>query len=317
MNQPLRFLLRALAALLAFVFFLPAQAAEAPLKVVASFSILADMVKVVGGDAVSVSMLVGPDGDAHVFEPRPADARRGASADLVVMNGLDFEGWMTRLIRSAGYRGKVVIASQGVKPRLMAEGHDHSHGHDHAQGHGADEAHGEADPHAWQDLANGIIYVENLRAALVAARPAHAAAINARAAAYVARLRETDAFVRETLARVPEAQRRVITSHDAFGYFGAAYGLELLSPQGRSTGSEASAADVARLIRQMKAREVRAVFVENISNPRMVERIAREGGGVIGGRLYSDALSAGPEADSYLKMFRHNATELARAMLAR
>lgn len=311
MNMPVRFLLRLGAALLACFCLLPARAADAPLKVVASFSILADMVRAVGGDAVSVSMLVGPDGDAHVFEPRPADARRVAGADLVVVNGLDFEGWMTRLIRSAGYRGKVVVASRGVTPRRMAEAHDHAHGP------AGEAAHGSVDPHAWQDLANGMVYVENLRAALVEARPAQAGAINARAAAYAAQLREMDAFVRETLARVPRAQRRVITSHDAFGYFGAAYGLELLSPQGRSTESEASAADVARLIRQMKAHQVRAVFVENISNPRMVERIAREGGGVVGGRLYSDALSADPEADSYLKMFRHNATVLAGAMLAR
>jgi len=284
---------------------LPARAAEQPLQVVASFSILADMVKEVGGEAVAVSTLVGPDGDAHVFEPRPVDARRVAKADLVFVNGLDFEGWMARLITSSGYRGKVITASQGVKPRQMADAHEHGHDHDH----------GNLDPHAWQDIANGIAYVENIRAALVAARPEQAAAINARAASYTAKLREMDAFVRETLGRVPAAKRRVITSHDAFGYFGAAYGVELLSPQGRSTESEASAADVAGLIRQMKARQVRAVFVENITSPRMIERIAREGGGVVGGRLYSDALSSSPEADTYLKMFHHNATVLASAML--
>lgn len=286
---------------------LPAPAAEQPLQVVASFSILADMVKEVGGDAVVVSTLVGPDGDAHVFEPRPVDARRVAKADLVFVNGLNFEGWMARLIKSSGYRGKVVVASQGVKPREMADahGHGHDHGHDHDN----------VDPHAWQDIANGIVYVENIRAALTLARPEQATAINARAASYTAKLRETDAFVRETLGSVPADKRRVITSHDAFGYFGVAYGVELLSPQGRSTESEASASDVAALIRQMKARQVRAVFVENITSPRMIERIAREGGGVVGGRLYSDALSAGPEANTYLKMFHHNATALAGAML--
>jgi zinc/manganese transport system substrate-binding protein len=282
---------------------LPAQAAQPPLQVVSSFSILGDLVKEVGGDAVHVATLVGPDGDAHVFEPRPVDARRVAQADLVFVNGLNFEGWMARLLTSSGYRGKVITASQGVKPRQMKEEHAHDH------------EHGNLDPHAWQDLANGIIYVENIRAALVAARPEQAEAINARAARYTAKLREMDTFVRTTLARVPAEKRRIITSHDAFGYFGAAYGVELLSPQGRSTESEASASDVAALIRQMKAKQVRAVFIENISNPRMIERIAREGGGVVGGRLYSDALSSNTEANTYLKMFQHNASTLASAML--
>jgi zinc/manganese transport system substrate-binding protein len=288
---------------------LPVQAAQPPLQVVSSFSILGDLVKQVGGDAVVVSTLVGPDGDAHVFEPRPVDARRVAQADLVFVNGLNFEGWMARLVTSSGYRGKLITASQGVKPRQMKDEHEHEHGHDH------DHDHGNLDPHAWQDLANGIIYVENIRAALVAARPEQAEAINARAARYTAQLREMDAFVRNTLARVPAEKRRIITSHDAFGYFGAAYGVELLSPQGRSTESEASASDVAALIRQMKAKQVRAVFVENVSNPRMIERIAREGGGVVGGRLYSDALSSSNEANTYLKMFQHNASTLASAML--
>ncbi len=286
---------------------LPVQAAQPPLQVVSSFSILGDLVKQVGGDAVVVSTLVGPDGDAHVFEPRPVDARRVAQADLVFVNGLNFEGWMARLVTSSGYRGKLITASQGVKPRQMKDEHEHGHDHDHD--------HGNLDPHAWQDLANGIIYVENIRAALVAARPEQAEAINARAARYSAQLREMDAFVRNTLARVPAEKRRIITSHDAFGYFGAAYGVELLSPQGRSTESEASASDVAALIRQMKAKQVRAVFVENVSNPRMIERIAREGGGVVGGRLYSDALSSNNEANTYLKMFQHNASTLASAML--
>lgn len=285
---------------------LPVAASAAPLRVVASFSILADLVQQVGGEGVAVSALVGPDGDAHVFEPKPADAQRLAQAQLVVVNGLGFEGWLDRLVKSSGYRGPVVVASNGVKPRRMEEGHAHGHG----DAHGADNL----DPHAWQDIANGLIYVENIRAALVAALPAKAAVIDARARAYARQLRDTDAFVRSTLGAIPAAQRRVITSHDAFGYFSAAYGLSLLSPQGRSTESEASAADVAALIRQMRAKQVRAVFVENISNPRLIERIAREGGGVVGGRLYSDALSVGPEAATYVAMFRHNATTLAAAM---
>lgn len=295
-------------AVTALLGFLCAGAGAAPLRVVASFSILADMVRQVGGEDVEVVSLVGPDGDAHVFEPRPADAQRLAQARLVVVNGLGFEGWIGRLVKSSGYRGPLLVASQGVKARHMDEAAGHAHGHGDAHGHDA------VDPHAWQDLSNGLVYVENIRAALVAALPAQAAAIDARARAYAQQLREADAFVRSTLGAIPAAQRRLITSHDAFGYFGAAYGLSLLSPQGASTESEASAADVAGLIRQMRASKVRAVFVENISNPRLIERIASEGGGVLGGRLYSDALSSGPEAASYVAMIRHNATTMAAAM---
>lgn len=271
--------------------------APRPLRVVASFSILADMARVIGGSTVAVAALVGPDSDAHVFQPSPADARRLANAELVVVNGLAFEGWMDRLVRSSGYRGPVVVASEGVPVRRMGR---------------------EPDPHAWQDLANAQRYAANLRDAMARARPAIAAEIGRRCASYIERLQALDREVRARFDAVPRQHRRVISSHDAFGYFGAAYGIEFLAPQGMNTDSEPSAASVARLIDQIRREDVRAVFAENISDPRLVQRIAREGGVIVGGRLYSDALSApGTEADTYLKLFAHNAATIASALSAK
>lgn len=272
--------------------------ATPPLRVVASFSILADMAREVGGPDVEVQALVGPNADAHVFQPTPADARRVAGADLVVVNGLGFEGWIDRLVKSAGYRGPMVVASAGVTPRRGEAGH----------GHGED-------PHAWQDLRNAMRYVANLRDAFARARPAQAADFERRAQAYSDRLQTLDAEVRSRFDAIAKARRRILTSHDAFGYFGAAYGIDLLSPQGINTEAEPSSSTVARLIRQIRAREVSAVFMENISNPRLVEQIASEAGVQVGGRLYSDALSPpGTEADTYVKLFAFNARAIAAAL---
>lgn len=291
----------------------PAAAADRPLRVVASFSILADLAAQVAGPVAEVSALVGPDADAHVFQPSPADVRRLAQADLVIVNGLGFEGWLTRLIGSAGYRGPVLICSDGLKPRAAPveggpdhAGHAQGHGHSHAQG-GA----GAPDPHAWQDIANARHYVARIRDALVTARPAQAELLRRRAAAYDAELAALDRRIRADFATLAPQQRRVVSSHDAFGYFAAAYGLEFLAAQSWNTDSEPSAADIARLIRQIRRQQIRAVFVENVSDARMVQRIARETGAVVGGTLHSDALSApGGVADSYLKMMSHNAATL-------
>jgi zinc/manganese transport system substrate-binding protein len=271
-----------------------ASEATPPLRVVASFSILADMVREVGGSAVEVHSLVPAGGDAHVFTPTPSDAQRVGRAELLVINGLRYEGWIERLVKSAGYRGQVIVATRGVRTRPTAGG---------------------ADPHAWQDLAQAVVYVENIRAALVAARPAQAAAIDARAAAYTARLRALDQDTRTRLAGVAPAQRRVITDHDAFGYFADAYGVRFLSPRGWSTESEPSAETVARIVRQAREQQASALLVEQLSDPRLVERIAREAGLKVGGRLYADALSApGGEADTYLRLFAHNVATLVSAM---
>lgn len=304
--------LRGLACSLLLAGVLPAGAAEdrAPLRVVASFSILADMVREIGGPAVDVQALVGPDGDTHGFEPGPADARRLARADIVVINGLGFEGWMERLVKASGYRGPLVVATRGVAPRSVGHPHIGRAAHGHAQEYGRPP-----DPHAWQDLGLAQTYVANLRDALIAARPAQAELFRQRAAAYDAQLRALDAAVRASFDAIPREQRRLLTSHDAFGYFGAAYGIDLLAARGTSTAGEPSAAAIARLVDQVRQQRVRAIFVENIADPRLVERIAHESGAVVGGRLHSDALTPpGTEADTYLKLVAHNARLIASAL---
>ena len=272
------------------------------LKAVASFSILGDMVREVGGDRVDVVTLVGPNGDAHVFSPTPADAKTLAGARLFFVNGLGFEGWMERLEKSSGFKGKTVVASTGVEPRSMIE-----------EEGGKPET--ITDPHAWQDLANGKLYVANIRDGLIAADPEGKAVYEANAAKYLDAIAQEDTAVRAAIATLPEDRRKIITSHDAFGYFGAAYGLAIVAPEGVSTESEASAQDVAKIIRQIKAEHIPAVFLENVTDHRLLDQIARETGAKIGGTLYSDALS-GPDgpAPTYLDMFRHNVGTLTAAL---
>ena len=273
-----------------------------PLPVVASFSIIADLVRVVGGSHVEVTSLVGPNTDAHVFDPTPADAKRLANAKLVVTNGLGFEGWMERLIKSSGYRGPVIVASRGVKTIQEVSGHSHQHGHSHSHA---------ADPHAWQNPVNVKQYVNNIRLALAAAKPEAADEFERRAASYSRELDALDQSIRDRLKTVPVAQRRIITSHDAFGYFAAAYNVRFYPLQGLSTGSEPSAADVVRIIDQIKKNKVTAIFIENISDSRVLERLTKESGARIGGTLYADALSEpGGAVDTYLKMITHNANAI-------
>ena len=289
-----------------------------PVPVVASFSILGDMVREVGGDRVSVSTLVGPGGDAHVYEPSPADARAVAHAKVVFVNGLGFEGWMTRLIKASGFKGRPVVVSRGVTTLKSDEGA----GADAAAAAGkapagtaAGHGHDDADPHAWQNLANGRIYVGNIAAALAKADPAGAATYRANAARYIGEIDQLERTVKAAVAALPAERRRVVTSHDAFGYFATAYGLAFIAPVGVSTEAEPTAADVGRLIRQIKDQKIPAVFVESITDPRLVQRIAAETGAKVGGRLYSDSLSAadGP-APTYLAMIRHNIRTLAAAL---
>lgn len=293
----------------------PALAADEPIRVVASFSILGDMVQQVGGDRVRVTTLVGPDGDAHVWQPAPADARTVADADLVVMNGLGFEGWMDRLVQASGYDGPVAVATTGIVPRQMAEAEEGEEDHDHAGGEGHDHHHGGTDPHAWQSLSNARIYVHNVLEALVAADSDDRPVFEANAAAYLKKIDALDALIRVEIASVPAERRKVVTSHDAFGYFEAAYGVEFLAPVGVSTEAEASAGDVAKLIDQIRAEKIPAVFMENISDPRLLERIASETDARIGGTLYSDALSpVGGPAASYLDMMDYNVRTLVAAL---
>ena len=367
-----RTLLTSATALFALSLAAPAIAeADQPTPVVATFSILGDMVKRIGGEHVAVTTLVGPDGDTHVYQPTPADARALSEARILVVNGLQFEGWLDRLIDASDFRGIRVVATDGIEPIAFDDehghdddheehaeeaGHDHDHDdhaeadhddeheehaeaamHDHDDEHeehaeaamhdhdDEHEAHAEAghdhhdhgafDPHGWQSLRNAAAYVDNITAALAQADPANAADFHWNTAAYGAEIATLDAEIREIVAALPADRRTVVTSHDAFQYFGRDYGLTFLAPQGVSTESEASAKDVARLIQQIRERGIRAVFIENIGDARLLEQIANETGATIGGTLYPGALS-GPDgpASTYLDMMRHNATTLAQAL---
>jgi zinc/manganese transport system substrate-binding protein len=286
---------------------LPVAAQNADkLKVVATFSILGDMVRNIGGERVEVATLVGPNGDAHVYSPTPADGRRLTEAKIVFTNGLKFEGWIDRLVKSSGTGAETIEAAKGVKP-LKGEEEGHGHGHDHG--------HGGSDPHAWQSIGNAKIYAANIRDALIAADEAGKATYQANTASYLKRLDEVEAEVKGLVAKIPPGRRRIITSHDAFRYFEEAYGIDVVAPQGVSTDSEASAKDVARIIQQIKREKIAAVFVENVSDTRLMERIAKETGARIGSQVYSDALSEpnGP-AGTYIDMMRHNIRAFSAAL---
>ncbi|WP_134496118.1 metal ABC transporter substrate-binding protein [Microvirga pakistanensis] len=282
----------------------PAQD-QGKLKVVATFSILGDFVRNVGGERVEVTTLVGPNGDAHVYSPTPADGRRLTEARIVFTNGLKFEGWIDRLVKSSGTKATRVEASKGAK---LVRGDDDHKDHDHGHGHGVD-------PHAWQNIGNAKVYVANIRDALIAADAGGEAEYRANAARYLAELDALEAEVKGLVAGIPAGQRKIITSHDAFRYFEDAYGIDFVSPQGVSTESEASAKDVARIIQQIKRERIAAVFVENVSDARLMERIAKETGARIGDRVYSDALSEpnGP-AGTYIGMMRHNMRAFSAAL---
>lgn len=286
----------------------PARAQEGKLPVVASFSILGDFVGRIGGDRVAVKSLVGPNGDAHVYEPTPADAREVAGAKLIVANGFGFEGWLEKLARASGTKAPIIAATRGITPREMED--------DDAKPVGGKKPI-VTDPHAWQAVGNAKVYIANIRDALIAADPEGKAVYEANAASYTAEISALDAEVRAAIAAVPEGKRRVITSHDAFGYFAAAYGIEFLAPQGVSTEGEASSKVVAKLIRQIKAEKITAVFMENMTDKRLVDRIAKETGVRLGGELFADALSPkGGPAPTYVDMVRHNVTLLTKAMAA-
>lgn len=276
----------------------PASAETPKLPVVASFSILADFVRQIGGDKVEVKALVGPNGDVHVYEPSPADAKNLGEARLIVVNGLHLEGWMSRLIAASGAKAPVIVATTGITPR-----------------EGVIEGERGVDPHAWQSVANASIYIANILAGLIAADPADADYFRAREKAYDAALDATEQDVRAAIAAIPPQNRMIITTRDAFGYFGAAYGFRFIAPQGFSTESEPSARQVAGLITQIRQEHAPAVFLENISDPRLMRRIAQESGAKIGGELFSDSLSPpnGPAA-TYIAMMKHNIIELKKAL---
>ena len=275
-----------------------APASAKTLEVVASFTILADVVAEIGGDHVKVTSLVGPNGDPHEFEPSPSDAKNLLAADVVFVSGNGLEGWMDRLTAASGFQGEPVVASEGIPTRSMEE-----------------DGKTVIDPHVWNSPANVEVWVKNIAAALAAADPEDAADFAANAARYTKTLRDLDAYARAAFAPVPPADRKILTSHDAFGYFGDAYGVTFLSPVGLSTETEASARDVAKLIEQIKAEQVKVYFIENSNDPRLIEQIAGATGARPGGELYVESLSAkdGPGA-TYVDMFRYDVDRLAGAM---
>jgi zinc/manganese transport system substrate-binding protein len=277
------------------------QARPEKLHAVATTSVIADFVRNVGGDRVEVRALVGANADAHVYSPTPGDAKEVAAANVVFVNGLGLEGWLTRLVTASGTKAPMVVVTKGIIPLRMAD----------------DEHPGRTtiDPHAWQSVPDAKIYVTNIRDGLGTADPAGKAVYDANAQAYLARLDDLEKEVRTAIAGIPTERRKIITTHDAFGYFGAAYGMSFIAPQGVSTDSESSAKDVARIIRQIRKQKIPAVFLENVTDPRLMEQIARETGAALGGKLYSDALSeANGPAATYIDMIRHNVRELAKAL---
>lgn len=271
----------------------PLHAAER-LNVVASFTILGDFVRTIGGDRVKVTTLVGPDSDVHVYTPAPSDAKRIADAKLVIVNGLGLEGWLPRLVQSSGSKATVVTASTEIAPLKLGSA---------------------ADPHAWQSVPNAKIYVTDIANALAAAAPDDAELFRAQAKAYLEKLEALDREVREAVAKIPPERRKVISTHDAFGYFAAEYGIQFIAPLGVSTETEPSARDIAGIIGQIKAQKIPAVFLENISDDRLIRRIAAETGAKVGGTLISDGLTGekGP-APTYIDMVRHNIKALTSAL---
>jgi len=311
-----------LAAAVSAMTLLPAALATASagnLKVVASFSIIADFASNVGGDRVDITTLVGPNGDAHVYEPKPADAAAVAAADVVLVNGLQLEGFLRRLVEASGTRAPIVELTKGGEVLKIADEphpHEEDEDDDHAAAEEGHHHHGEYDPHAWQSVRNAEVYVKNIADAFCAADAAGCDTYKANADAYGRKLEALDAEIREAVAGIPLDKRSIITSHDAFGYFEHDYGLAFLAPEGMSTDSEASAADVAALIRQIRDDKASAIFVENITNPRLIEQIAGETGLKVGGELYSDALSdADGPAATYIDMMRHNVATIKGAIL--
>jgi zinc/manganese transport system substrate-binding protein len=277
--------------------------AQDGVPVVATFSILGDFVKNVGGDRVEVTTLVGPNGDVHAYSPTPTDAAKLSLAKVVFVNGLGLEGWMTRLVTASATKVLIVVATDGVTPGDMKDKNK--------------TGRVVPDPHAWQSIANARIYVANIRDGLTKVNPAVASIYDTNTKSYLVKLDALEKEVKAAIAKIPADRRKIITNHAAFGYFGDAYGMEFIAPEGLSTDSEPSASDVAKIITQIRTQKIPAVFLENVTDPRLMQQIAEDSGGKIGGKLYSDALSGpnGP-ASTYIELMRNNVREFEKALIS-
>lgn len=277
---------------------LPSFSSAAPHKIITTFSILGDFVKAVGKDKVVIA-IVGPNSDAHIYDPTPQDVKQISQADLIFVNGLDFEGWMERLIQCSGYKGDIVVASRGVPPRILS-----------------DPSEGEIiDPHAWHDIQYVQQYVRNIMDTLIAHDPAHKDYYKKNGEAYLEDLRQLDDWVKQEISKIPQDHRKIITAHDAFGYFGDRYGVTFLAPVGLSTNAEPTVQAIVSLIKEIKKLNIKTIFVENISNPKLIQQISEETQAKIGGVIYSDALSEAHEpGKDYLSLMRHNVSLFIEAM---
>ena len=299
--------LRCIIVLAALLLAGPARAAER-VTVVATFSVIADMLANVGGDHLNIKTIVGAGGDCELYQPTAADVATIASARAVFLNDLneEFEPWLDPLLKQALFKGMKVVVSRGVRTMTAEEEHPVS----------GRQLPAAIDQHAWLDPRNGVIYVRNIAEALIRLDPAGAADYRARAASYTQQIQAADDWARREIASVPAAKRRALASHDSLQYIANAYGITLLAVNGWTNRSEPSAAELAKLARQIRAERVKALFLDSITDPRAMQRIADETGAVIGGTLYGDSLSPAPgEADSYLKMLRHDVSILKAGML--
>jgi zinc/manganese transport system substrate-binding protein len=301
-------------------------AQDEPLKVIATYSILGDIVQNIAGDNIELTVLVGPDGDSHVYEPTPQDAIALAEADVIFENGLEFETWLDDLYESSGSTATRIVVSDGIEPLALEEhddehegeeAHEDEHEHEEEAHEEEDHEHGEFDPHVWHDPNNSIVMVESIRDALAAADPTNTVAYEANAEAYITELEAVDDYIREQVATIPEANRILVTSHDTFGYFADAYGFEVM-PVLASLSTEAadpSAGEIAELVTEIEASSVPAIFTENISNPALVEQVASEAGVIVAPALYTDALGQpGTPGETFLGMLRYNIDTITEAL---
>jgi ABC-type Zn uptake system ZnuABC Zn-binding protein ZnuA len=270
------------------------------LKVVSSASIFNDMVKQIAGDLVENKGIVPIGGDPHVYEPTPSDASLVSKADLILINGMTFEGWINEVIDNSGTKGKTILITEGVKP-IASEQYKNS-----------------MDPHAWMDASNGLIYIKNIYNALIEADPINKGIYLKNYRAYEEKLRKLDQYIQEQINTIPKQQRILITSHDAFSYYGNKYGLKLNAIMGISTEADAQTSDITRVTSAIKESGVPAIFIESTINPKMIQQIAKDNGVSIGGELFADSIGGeDSEGPTYFDMLKHNTDTIVKALTAK